>query len=387
MKEIEDIIIAYQKAVDHKLQTALATVVLVEGSSYRRPGARMLITENGQLTGAISGGCLEGDALRKALMAMQEEKNKLVTYDTTDEDDAKLGVQLGCNGIIHILIEPIQNNDPNNPIELLKQLSNQRQQAVIATLFTLQNRSSHQPGTCILLTNKENKSINLPNHLIKNQLLIDAKEAFLNKSSIIKDYKVEETNFTAFIEFIEPAIAIIIAGAGNDALPLVNIATILGWHVTVIDGRANYLTAQRFVNTTNIVAKPESALQQLKLDNRTFAVLMTHNYNYDLAMLKGLLNTDIAYIGVLGPKKKLQRMLDDVAVEGIKITKEQQHKIYGPVGLDVGAETAEEIALSITAEIKAVAAGKAGKSLRYKQTAIHAHLPVQKSQNKLSIAK
>jgi len=118
MKEISDIISAYKAAQAQGLQTALATVVQVEGSSYRREGARMLITETGQLTGAISGGCLEGDALRKALSAMAQQQPMLVTYDTNDEDDAKLGLGLGCNGIIHILIEPInaaEKKQPGNP--------------------------------------------------------------------------------------------------------------------------------------------------------------------------------------------------------------------------------------------------------------------------------
>src|SRR5688572_7564506 len=120
MKEINDIIRAFDEAQNAGRQAALATVVHVEGSSYRRPGARMLITDNGQLTGAISGGCLEGDALRKAQLAMAQQRSMLVTYDTMDEDDAKLGVGLGCNGIIQVLIEPIQTNEPNNPIQLLK---------------------------------------------------------------------------------------------------------------------------------------------------------------------------------------------------------------------------------------------------------------------------
>src|ERR1700744_6517091 len=119
MKEIIDIVTAYEQAVEQGKKTALATVVLVEGSAYRRAGARMLITEDGQLTGAISGGCLEGDALRKARMVILQQEPLLVTYDTMDDDDAKLGVGLGCNGIIHILIEPIHDMQ-SNPIMLLR---------------------------------------------------------------------------------------------------------------------------------------------------------------------------------------------------------------------------------------------------------------------------
>src|ERR1700710_1994196 len=150
MKEIMDIVAAYQNAVKHHKKTALATVVLVEGSAYRRAGARMLITEDGQLTGAISGGCLEGDALRKARMVIMQQEPMLVTYDTMDDDDAKFGVGLGCNGIIHILIEPIDDSQ-TNPITLLKAVIASRGYSVLVTLFSIENRKAPQPGSCLCL--------------------------------------------------------------------------------------------------------------------------------------------------------------------------------------------------------------------------------------------
>src|SRR5512141_3163199 len=129
MKELKEIVKAYELALAEGKKAALATVVHLEGSSYRRPGARMLIEDDGQLTGAISGGCLEGDALRKALLVMTEKKSRLVTYDTMDDDDAKFGVGLGCNGIIQVLIEPIDAANPNNPIQFLKAVNEKRQQS------------------------------------------------------------------------------------------------------------------------------------------------------------------------------------------------------------------------------------------------------------------
>jgi len=123
-ERLNDIILSYDKAVLQKKQTALATVVKVEGSSYRRPGARMLVTEEGETTGAISGGCLEGDALRKAQLAMFQQQNKLEIYDTTDEEDNRLGIQLGCNGVVYILFEPIKNDKKNNPLIYLRRLPN-----------------------------------------------------------------------------------------------------------------------------------------------------------------------------------------------------------------------------------------------------------------------
>src|SRR5580658_2243079 len=149
MKEIRDIVRAFDMAQSEGKRSALATVVHVEGSSYRRPGARMLVTEDGQLTGAISGGCLEGDALRKALHAINQQQNKLVTYDTTQEDDVQFGVQLGCNGIVHILFEPIDDTKDYHPIRLLRELIGGRRNAVLLTLFSL-DRSREQPGTGLL---------------------------------------------------------------------------------------------------------------------------------------------------------------------------------------------------------------------------------------------
>src|SRR5678815_3032990 len=135
MKELRDIVKAFDAATKSGKRTALATVVHVEGSSYRRPGARMLVTEDGDITGAISGGCLEGDALRKAQLAMFEKKNKLEIYDTSDEEDHKFGVQLGCNGIVYILFEPIKIDDPHNSVMLLKKIAQQRKDAVLVTVF------------------------------------------------------------------------------------------------------------------------------------------------------------------------------------------------------------------------------------------------------------
>ncbi len=127
MKELRDIVKAYDVAVAEGKKSALATVVHLEGSSYRRPGARMLITDDGQLTGAISGGCLEGDALQKALLVMSQKKSRIVTYDTMDEEEATLGVGLGCNGVIQVLIEPIDPLDPLNQISFLRQVVAERQ--------------------------------------------------------------------------------------------------------------------------------------------------------------------------------------------------------------------------------------------------------------------
>jgi len=370
MKEIRDILKAFDEAQKFGKQTALATVVHVEGSSYRRPGARMLIEDDGQLTGAISGGCLEGDALRKALLVMTEKRSRLVTYDTMDDDDAKFGVGLGCNGIIQVLIEPIDINDPNNPIQYLKTINDKRQKTVLVTLFSLSDRKDPQYGTCLVL--KEDGSLIDHTPVLKDVLLADASEALTNQASSFKNYISENQNLTAFIEVIKPPVSVIIIGAGNDVIPLVDMADILGWETTVVDGRANYAKKERFISACQVlVSKPEQVLEQIVIDEHTVFLLMTHNYNYDMAMLKQLLQKNVSYIGMLGPKKKRERILGELKDEGLPFTEQQLSVLHSPVGLDIGAETSEEIALSILAEIKAFFAGKDVQSLRTINEVIH----------------
>jgi xanthine/CO dehydrogenase XdhC/CoxF family maturation factor len=373
VKELQDIVQAFDKADKNGKQTALATVVHVEGSSYRRAGARMLITEDGQLTGAISGGCLEGDALRKARLVMTQNKPMLVTYDTTDDDDAKLGVGLGCNGIIHILIEPIFAEKQDNPIQLFKLFLSKREPVVLITLFTMNNKQAAQPGTCLLLTKNQDIKGAFPDDAIKDMLLADAKDVLVNGNSVTKTY-IYGDKFTCFIELLQPAVSLVIFGAGNDAIPVVQLAAVLGWHIYIVDGRSNYAIPERFPLAKKIImARPENALSQIVIDDRTVIILMTHNYNYDLAVLKQLLPLQLSYVGTLGPKKRLQRMLEELKDEGMEITNEQLTSIYGPAGLDIGSENADEIALSIIAEMQAVLNNRVGTSLRHKNVIHNRH--------------
>lgn len=371
MKEIKEIIVAFEEAHNEGKETALITLVHVEGSSYRRPGARMLITEDGLMTGAISGGCLEGDALRKALLAISEKRVKLVTYDTNDEDDAQMGLGLGCNGIIQVLIEPIDVSRKDHPLELLKRSAQDRRSSILVTAFSLENKRGHQIGTCLLYNDQEVLGA-LSDSVLQASILEDATNAFDKKESSIKTYISDGQDVTAFLEYLQPPISLVVAGAGNDAHPLIEMAKIMGWDVTVVDGRPEYANKNRFVSSCSIVvAKPEKALASISIDSRTVFVLMTHNYNYDIALLRQLINHNTNYIGVLGPKKKLNKMLDQMRDEGVNITEEQRRKIFGPVGLDIGAETPEEIALSIVAEIKAAFSNSEGKSLRERDSYIH----------------
>ena len=373
MRELKEIVKAYDEAVQSGNEVALASVVYLEGSSYRRPGARMLVNDEGELTGAISGGCLEGDALRKAMYAISQHRSRLVSYDTSDEDDMTIGIQLGCAGVIQVLFEPIDPHKQDNPIQLIRKALAIRQEAVLVTLFNLSNKNADQPGTCLLMESDGNITGAIPIQGIEKLVMGDMLQAMQNKKSVFREYLADGTSITAFIEFLQPAISLVVVGAGNDAVPMMQIADTLGWDVRIVDGRNTHARPERFVAACQIlVSKPEAVLDQLPIDGRTVFVMMTHNYNYDLSMLKALLPTQTPYIGMLGPKKKLDRMLDELRQEGMQLDEAMLSKVHGPTGLEIGAETPAEIALSIIAEIQAVIEGKNGGMLKYKPDVIHA---------------
>ncbi|HLP95400.1 MAG TPA: XdhC/CoxI family protein [Saprospiraceae bacterium] len=359
MKELNDIVQAYDIAVLQNKKTALVTVVQVIGSSYRRPGARMLVTEDGAITGAISGGCLEGDALRKAQLAIFRQQNRLEIYDTTSEEDQNLGIQLGCNGIVYILFEPIRADDPDNPIHLLKKVVRERKNAVLATIFQAEKKAE-QPGTRYLIYADD--LAKLPDNTLK----ADVPEVFRQQASVVKSY----AEYSISYQFVPPVIQLIVIGAGNDVQPLLEMAALLGWLMVIADGRPGYATQARFPKAHQVlVTKPGEPLEGITLDERSAVLLMTHNYPHDLAALAWWIQTDCPYIGILGPRKKLTKMLEELQERGIDTSGKTQ--LYGPIGLDIGAETSEEIALSIIAEIKAVFSGRAGMSLRDRTVEIH----------------
>ncbi len=305
MKEIHEIIKAYDASVHAGKKSALATVVHLDGSSYRRPGARMLVTDDGELTGAISGGCLEGDALRKAMMVLSQQQSKLVTYDTNDEEDATIGIQLGCAGIIQVLFEPIDPNNHNNPIQLLRKAVALRQRSVLVTLFSPEDKRNDQAGTCMLAEENGNISGKIPFSELHDVIMKDVDEAMQMRSSGFKNYTGKNFSIAAFIEFLQPEINLIVIGAGNDAIPMMQIADSMGWKVRVVDGRVTHAKPERFINACQVlVSKPEKVLEQIPIDEQTVFVLMTHNYNYDLAMLKELLRRKVTYIGYIGAKEK-----------------------------------------------------------------------------------
>jgi xanthine dehydrogenase accessory factor len=361
MKELREILTACQSLQGQGKKAALATVVAVSGSSYRRPGARMLMTMDGPVAGGVSGGCLETDVFQHACLVMEQGKADLVTYDTTEDGDILFGVGLGCRGVIQILIEPLIGSRPD--FAFLAGLIERRELGVCATVFRSEGSGTARVGERLLLSETGDIHNGLNDSELTRRVLADAQGALTSGKSRTKEYVIADGSVEVWIETLLPSQSLAVFGAGHDAPPLVRLAKELGWHVSVADPRLAYATAIRFPEADAIHAVPlQEALSQVAIDARTAVVLLTHNYHQDLTLLERLLPQPLAYLGVLGPKRRTERLLTDLPA-AIR-TNEALSRLHSPVGLDIGANSPELIALSILAEIQSVMAGRPGGFLR-----------------------
>jgi xanthine dehydrogenase accessory factor len=373
MKEIKAILQVHQQVQETGARAALATIVWVEGSAYRRPGARMLVTESGEVTGSISGGCLETDAIRKARHVMQTGQPQLVTYDTLDDDDTTHGVGLGCNGVVQVLIQPYAGPEAANQAQWLRQMAYGQEPAVLATVYQAAGKNPARAGDYLLLQNDQILAGTLADQPLTDRLLADARQVLAQGRSRSLRYSSEAGETAVFLEVLKPSPALVIVGAGNDAMPLVRMGKEMGWHLTVVDGRPGYATRARFPEADAVVvARPGEVTQHVAFREDTLVVLMTHNYNFDLALLKVLAPFQPRYIGMLGPKKRTDRMFGELIADNFPLDEAFTGRLHSPVGLDLGAETPEEIALAIVAEIQKTLSGRSGDPLRERQAPIHA---------------
>jgi xanthine/CO dehydrogenase XdhC/CoxF family maturation factor len=373
MKELKRLIDGYHNIDFTQRKAALASVVKLYGSSYRRPGARMLITDDGRWQGAISGGCLEGDALRKARQVMSQGKAVVVTYDTMDDNNSSFGIGLGCNGIIDVLIEPLGPDYTSDPFTLFENFASHtdRELAVLATITKSTDEGQFSLGSRWLIQ-KNGDQLSTTHTPLPDSLRKDVQVTLQTEKSQYRTYTADDTSFEVFLEVLHPGIELIVFGAGYDAIPVANLAKDMGIHVTVTDDCIAHLAPLRFpkADTIKQINRSEVA-DQLSFTRYTAALLISHNYNYDLAVLEQLLPTEVAYIGILGPRKRTDKMLDEYAQAGKVFSAAQLEKIHSPVGLDIGAETPEEIALSIISELQAFFANKPGGFLKDKKGFIH----------------
>lgn len=373
MKEFKTILSEYNKIDLTQRKAALATVVKVSGSSYRSPGARMLITDDGKWVGSISGGCLEGDALRKARQVMTSGIPLTVTYDTHEESNQNLGIGLGCNGIIDVLIEPIQASTPDNPITLFEGFVNTREPVALATVFTSQHITTAQPGEKVLIT-ADGKVVRstLSSEVLTQSIKDDLLSIFETRKSEAKKYTVSNTEADVFLELVQPSIELIIFGGGFDARPVSQLAKSLGWQVTVTDECVAHIAPLFFPTADNLLLCHRQFIERdFEISPYTACILMSHNYEYDRDVLRTLLKTPTPYIGILGPRKRFDKMVTEFGLQQITLLAEDIHRIHSPIGLDIGAETPDEIALSIIAEIQSKFAARSGGYLKYRTGPIH----------------
>lgn len=311
MKEHIDLIREWRES-GAGAELALATVVATRGSVYRKPGARMLLSRDRWLAGSISGGCVESDLLRTA-WERTESGPERITYDASSPEDAILGLGLGCSGVAEVLLERLSPD--GGPLVTIEEVLRSRLPAELFTCIT--------PGPLLGCRWKGREE--LPEGV---------------------DYLYER---------ILPPPSVVIFGAGHDAIPLAHLAKNLGWHVTVADVRSAYATRERFPQADRLaVTPPAKFLHENLIEADASVVIMTHSYLQDLELLKAIGPIHRGYLGLLGPRVRTERLLADAKIE--------LPHIHAPIGLDLGAEGPDEIALSIVAEILSASKGKTGAS-------------------------
>lgn len=375
MNETQAIIKAFDEARQSGERCALATVVNVEGSAYRRPGARMLVAETKLATGTLSGGCLERDVVERALAAIKNGSPVLVRYDTASDVDIVWGLGMGCNGVVEILIEPLDFAETQNAMSFLAECLNGRRTGVIATVFRVEGEAKAKIGSRSML--RADGSI-IGDAAIAPELSDDALRALRGDKSEVKTYDADAGSIAVFLEVVRPPAPLVVFGAGADTAPIVRLAKTLGWHVTVVDTQEREATRKRFSEADAIIlCRPESVAASVTIDERAAAVVMTHNYLHDCECLRFLLASTVFYVGALGPKKRTERIIAELETESGAFAPDRIARLHAPVGLDIGAETPEEIALSIIAEIRAAFAGRAGGNLRERAAPIHSQTRIE----------
>ena len=344
MRDDRDIVNAWEKLAPDET-AVLGTVVFAEGSTYRRPGARVLIRPAGPPLGLVSGGCLEGDLAERARAVRASGEPVRVRYDATADEDIVWGLGLGCAGVVDVLLEPIARDRPG-PLAALARVLRSGVAEVLATVIEpgphLGRRIPAPPADCA-------RALELERPLQAN---------------------VDGT--VCLVEPLLPPLRLLVLGAGPDVAPVVRGASALGWDVTVWDHRPAFGLGERLPEAREVVCcEVERAHTRLSVDTATAALVMTHHYLNDRTLLGWLLPSAAFYVGVLGPKQRTDDLLADLRAQGVAPSESEQARLYGPAGLDIGAEGPDEIALALLGEIRAVRAERSGGALRVRKGPIH----------------
>ncbi len=371
-----EIVSALSSAAAQNDSLVLATVVRVTGSSYGGVGARMLVRTDGSTVGLVSGGCLESDLAEHARRVYASGSAEVVTYDTRDDDDAPWGLGLGCNGLIEVLLEPVRPSRAKEIARLLDQALGGDNPAVIATVTRVTDSAGGAPeiGAHALLGSS---GIEPVGEWGMGSALADA-EVFVGEAlaagrrGIVREVGGIEVAF----EVVMPVVRLIVCGTGPDAAPVARFASQLGWDVTVVDHRPlTEAHIARFPGAHVVeCADPLRLAEVLPLGPRSAAVVMSHNYPRDRDYVQALIAAGVGYLGVLGPRARTERMLAELATREVALQVDGD-RFFAPVGMDIGGEGPDAIALSIISQISAVATGRGGGHLRDRRAPLHASPP------------
>ncbi|MCO2871540.1 XdhC family protein [Pseudomonas aeruginosa] len=361
-------------------EAVLATVVKVEGSAYRRPGARMLVSRFGRPEGTISGGCLEAEVAKKAWW-LTEAGPALRSYSTAEADDASeeaLSFGLGCNGKVHVLFERLPAG-PCALVDALLSVRDRQQPAAIATVIVSSGAAAPRLGERLCLMPGQEAAGELLRSVLVEQISADLQQTLLRGKSSRGLYPNGLGEVEVLLEYLPPVRRLVIFGAGHDAQPLVRMAKLLGWHVTVIDGRAHFARAERFAEADQVlVGDVEQPFDYHELVRGAAVAVMTHSLVQDAHWLKGVLHSEPCYVGQLGPRERTERLLAGIHEQLAKPQDELPglECLHYPIGLDLGGDTPECVAMAVLAEIQAVLNGRNGGSLRFRSASIHDSDPV-----------
>lgn len=378
MSELQTLLVRAAELRAARRPALLATVVRTEGSTYRRPGARLLLDENGWQAGTLSGGCLEADLLETAWARLAENGDRplLISYDTRRDGDILWGSGTGCGGAVEVLAERLPVEDTPGSVNTLAFLQNCQTRRRVAAIGTvIHSESVGVPvGTHFCCTNDDGGdakffgfSCDEPLRSEMRRLVGAAIEERRSGWRFVRG--AEDRGIELFIEFVPPPPSLVVFGTGHDVIPVVRLARALGWHVTVAGRRGTLGAATELAALADaFVAQSEATVG---LD--TLALVMTHNYLADFGLLETLLPLRPRYLGLLGPAARRERLLRDLEKTGMPVRGwTRSTTLHAPAGLDIGAETPEEIALAIVAEMQAALAGRCGGALRESRQPIHA---------------
>lgn len=370
MSEITEVLRAIESLSERGERMALATVVEVKGSTYRRPGARLLVPEHGDMIGNISGGCLEGDIADVARIVMSEGRSRIASWDLTADDDAVWGLGLGCNGAIQVFVEPAEK--AAEVARALRAALEDGQPICVVTVLDSAVPGTEQGGRLLVRSGGGTDGT-----LGEAGLDAAGRDAALELLALgrseVRTLLGPAGGTRAFVEVLEPPLRVLVCGAGHDAIPLVKAVTLLGGNPIVVDDRPAFLTEERFPEASKfvLVERPDDAAGAAPVDEWTYVVVMTHNFLRDKEYLRSFLTSPVAYIGMLGPAARTQRLLFELRQEGVDVTERDAQRIHSPVGLDLGAEGPEEIAQAIVAEILSVKRRRGAGFLRDREGPIH----------------